>query len=186
MLEAVFPVFLVEMNDGFGVAVSAVGVSTRDQRFAQRLVVVDFAIEDDPERAVLVAHGLVAGGEIHDAEPAHADADAILRIYPLVVRPAMGHHVTHLAQDRWISLRVFLKLEESGYSTHSGLSISSWLTAQDQGARTWFRGLARVRCCRRRMFSAYLAHTSIRIFPPVASETRPRCHAIGLRCPQPV
>src|SRR6266699_3828278 len=124
MLDAVFPVFLIQMKDGFSIAVSAVGVSTGDQWFAQRLVVVDFAIEDHPERAVLVAHGLVAGGEIHDAEPAHADADAILRIDPLVVRPAMGHNVTHLAQDHGIGLRVFLKLEESGYSTHSVLSVS--------------------------------------------------------------
>ena len=41
---------------------------------AQRAVVVDLAVEDDPARAVLVGHRLRAAGEVDDRQPAMAEA----------------------------------------------------------------------------------------------------------------
>src|SRR4030095_16055240 len=57
---------LVEMEDGLGVAAGAVAVAARFESRPERGVVVDLAVEDDPDRAVLVAHRLpaaAAGGE---------------------------------------------------------------------------------------------------------------------------
>ena len=44
---------------------------------AQLAIVVDLAVEDHPDRAVLVADRLMAAGEIDDAQPAHAERRAI-------------------------------------------------------------------------------------------------------------
>ena len=41
-------------------------------------VIVDFAVEDDPDRSVFVRERLVPGGEIHDAQPAMAEARMVV------------------------------------------------------------------------------------------------------------
>ncbi len=54
-------------------SVSECGAEPMAARFelgAQLGEVVDLAVEDDPDRAVLVGHRLIAGGEIDDAQPA--------------------------------------------------------------------------------------------------------------------
>ena len=63
-------------------------------------VVVDLAVEDDPDRSVLVRHRLLAVLEIDDAQPPHAEADALAEIDALVVGPAMHHRAAHGADCR--------------------------------------------------------------------------------------
>ena len=106
MLDAVLAVFLVEMNDGFGVALGAITVATSDQMLAQRPVIVDLAVEDDPDRTVFIADGLMAGGKVDDAKAAHAQADLALREDAVVVRTAVGHDVAHAPQNAGIDVRV--------------------------------------------------------------------------------
>src|SRR5215467_10036326 len=48
VLHAVTAVFLVKVNNGFSIAMRPVGVTVRDQLFAQLEVIVDFAVVDDP------------------------------------------------------------------------------------------------------------------------------------------
>ena len=69
---------------------------------AQRQVVVDLAVEDDLDGAVLVGHRLVGGRrEVDDRQPAEAEADVALRRQPeaLAVRPAVHHRVAHPGED---------------------------------------------------------------------------------------
>ena len=61
----------------------------------QLLVVVDLAVEDDPDRAVLVRDRLVAAVEIDDAEAAHAERDAVADVHTLIVGAAMRHGAAH-------------------------------------------------------------------------------------------
>jgi len=70
MLDASFAILFEEVDDRFRVAVGAVLMAFGDQGLAQGAVVVDFAVEDDPERAIFVGDGLVAGFEVDDAEAA--------------------------------------------------------------------------------------------------------------------
>src|SRR5207302_1261047 len=58
-------------------------------------VVVDFAVEDHLQRAVFIADGLIAAGEIDDGQAAVRQADARLRPDPLRIGPAMGKTIRH-------------------------------------------------------------------------------------------
>src|SRR5450432_1485037 len=83
------------MNERFGVAVGLKAMALGDQLCAQRLVIVDLAVEDHPERAVLIRNGLMAGAEVNDAETAHADGAAAFDMEAFVVRTAMANPVAH-------------------------------------------------------------------------------------------
>ena len=49
------------MHDGLGVGMRAQRVAARFDNLGQFFVVVDFAVEGDPDGAVFVGEGLVAG-----------------------------------------------------------------------------------------------------------------------------
>src|ERR1039458_1906426 len=91
---------------------------------AQRPVVVDLTVENDPDRTVFIANGLMAGGEVDNAEAAHAEADPPLREEPVVVRTAVGNEVAHASQNARIDVRVSAELKYSHNSTHAVFSPS--------------------------------------------------------------
>ncbi len=72
MLEAAFAPLFVTVDDDFGVGVRAEMVAARFERRAEMREIVDFAVEDDADRAVFVVDGLMAAAEIDDAQAAHA------------------------------------------------------------------------------------------------------------------
>ena len=86
---------LVQMDDRFRIAFGAEHVAAPRQQPPKLPVVVDLAVEHDPDRAVLVRHGLLAVLEIDDAQAPHAEADALAEIDALVVRSAMRHRTAH-------------------------------------------------------------------------------------------
>ncbi len=57
------------MGDDLGIAMRGEGVSAAAQLLAQLAVVVDLAIEDNCDGAVLVVNGLVAGLQVDDSQP---------------------------------------------------------------------------------------------------------------------
>ena len=63
-------------------------------------VVVDLAVEDDPDRAVFVDERLMAGRQIDDAQPAVAERRLIVHEQPGIVRPAMRDDVAHPRRAR--------------------------------------------------------------------------------------
>ena len=62
--------------------------------------VVDLAVEDDPDRAVLVAERLIAGRQIDDAEPPVAEADAGADVEAVRVGAAMRDRRGHRGEAR--------------------------------------------------------------------------------------
>ena len=64
------------MDDDFGVRVGAERVTAREQFGADLGEVVNLAVEDDLDRAVLVRERLIARGQIDDAQAPMAEADA--------------------------------------------------------------------------------------------------------------
>jgi hypothetical protein len=99
-VDHLLPVVLVQVDEGFGVAARAKPVAPALQLRAERVVVVDLAVEDDHDRAVLVGDRLVPAGHVDDAEPAHADRDARADVAPFVVGPAMKDGAAHGAKSR--------------------------------------------------------------------------------------
>ena len=82
-------------------------------------MVVDFTVENDPDRTVFIADGLMSGGEVNNAEAAHSQADPALRVKAIVVWTAMSHDVTHASQDAGIDVRILPELKYSCNSTHT-------------------------------------------------------------------
>src|ERR1041385_2462112 len=106
------------MDDRLCIAVGAVAMPERLQRSSELGMIVDFAIEDDPDCAGLIADRLMSAGNINNAETAHSNADRAIRINALVIRPTMCHRATHPAYDAGISALVLTELHHSGNATH--------------------------------------------------------------------
>ena len=88
------------MDDGFRIALGAEAMAGAFQPLPQGAEVVDLAVEDDPHRAVFVAHRLPSAGEVEDGQPAVSQGDAGQRValgdvLALAVRPAMAQHGDH-------------------------------------------------------------------------------------------
>ena len=64
----------------------------------QLLVVVDLAVLDDVDGAVLVRDRLVAALEVDDREPARREPDAALQEHAVRVGAAMDERCAHLGQ----------------------------------------------------------------------------------------
>src|SRR5450631_2979697 len=106
------------MNDSFRVAMGRVTMASRDELFAQGGVVVDFSVEDDPEGAIFVADGLVAGRQIDDAEAPHAQAHGTVRVHALIVGSAVHHRLAHSPDGSGVDPLVLRKPHYPGNSTH--------------------------------------------------------------------
>jgi hypothetical protein len=75
-IHAALAPLLVAMDDDLGVGARAEAMAVRDEFGADLGEVVDLAVEDDLDRAVLVAERLVAGRQVDDAQAAVPEADA--------------------------------------------------------------------------------------------------------------
>ena len=84
-------------------------------------MVVDFAVEDDGRRPVLVEHRLLAAAQVDDTKPPMAQPHLALDETARVVGPAMGESVGH-PLDRHPIHRVGLdEIYDPADSTHSSL-----------------------------------------------------------------
>ncbi len=67
-------------------------------------VVVAFAVEDDPDRTILVGNGLIPAAHINDGKAAHRQPDAGGFMEAVAVRPAMGNGRVHFFKQRVLGL----------------------------------------------------------------------------------
>ena len=88
--DAIRPVLLVGVQDGFGVAAGAVSMAGLFEGGTEIGVIEDLAVIGDPEGAVFVGHGLVAAGDIDDAEAAVAQGGEGIAVVAGAVRAAMA------------------------------------------------------------------------------------------------
>ncbi len=108
-LDAAWTEVLVEVDDHLGVRARREAVAACDEVRAQLAVVVDLAVLDYVDRAVLVADRLVPGIEVDDGQPAESERNAgsvvvLGDVKSLVIRPAVledaGHPRECVAVDR--------------------------------------------------------------------------------------
>src|SRR5258705_4817383 len=96
------------MHDNFRVGLRTNPVTPALELIAEGLEVVDLPVVDDPDGPVLVRDRLVAGLEIDDAQPAHAERRVVVVIGALVIRSAMpegsGHPLQRAASVRHASI----------------------------------------------------------------------------------
>src|SRR5215467_7649111 len=106
-------VLFIKMNNCFGVALGAIVMALRLQLLPQLRVIVDFPVEDDPNRSIFIANGLVPGSEVHDAQPPHAKPYAARNKKAIVVRPSVRHRRTHLAEPVEFYVRLAPEFQNS-------------------------------------------------------------------------
>ena len=68
LLDAGVAVLFVGVDDGFGVGLGAEAMAAGLELAAELAMVVDLAVEDDPDRAVFVGHRLLAAGPVDDRQ----------------------------------------------------------------------------------------------------------------------
>ena len=88
-LDAILAPLLPRMDDDLGVALGPEDVAEARELGDQLLVVVDLAVVDDDDAAVLVEQRLLPRRQIDDRQPAVAETDAGLDVQPDFVRSAM-------------------------------------------------------------------------------------------------
>src|SRR2546428_4120297 len=89
------------------------------EQAAQRLVVIEFAVEDDPHRAVLVRYRLVAGRNVDDAEPPIPQPNPSSHIKSVAVWSPMGEHVRHPLERGLLDGGVWIvNATDSAHITH--------------------------------------------------------------------
>ena len=86
---------LVEVGDHLGVALGREAVPRRSSVAAQLAIVVDLAVEDDDDGAVLVVDRLIARLEVDHPQAPDAQADAVLGMQTGRVRAAMDLPLAH-------------------------------------------------------------------------------------------
>src|ERR1044071_5442500 len=90
-------------------------------------VVVNLAIEDDTDCAVLVENRLVAAGQIDDAEAAVSESDVAAHEESLTVRTAVAERGRHPAQQVLIDPRGTIGQTDSCDSTHRAARVDEHL-----------------------------------------------------------
>lgn len=112
----------VQVDQRFGVADGFELVPVAHQVGAKFLIIVDFSVEHDPQGAVLIGNGLMAGVEIDNAQTAHPDTAAAIDMVALVIRTAMPDLIAHGSQSS--QLRGLVTKQDSGDPTHTASSLS--------------------------------------------------------------
>src|SRR5688572_23530266 len=107
----------VEVDDRFGVTAGLKRVAAALEIAAQLAVVVDLAVEDNPDRPVFVRDRLMTAFEVDDAQAAHAERHAIAEIDPFVVRTAVHDRGAHAADIR-LGYRGSIPAHDSGNAAH--------------------------------------------------------------------
>ena len=74
MRDELRPFLLVEVDDGLGIAMGAKLVAGAFEPAAEVAEVVDFTVENDPDRAVFVREGLLPTCHVDNGKPAMAKA----------------------------------------------------------------------------------------------------------------
>jgi hypothetical protein len=110
---------LVEVDDRLGVACAREPMTACTQFPSKRVKVEDLAVEHKFRGADLIGAGLMAAGEIDNAEPTHAEGNpATVEVTRLVWAP-MTHHVRHCEQTLSRNRRIgWLDASDAAYSAH--------------------------------------------------------------------
>jgi hypothetical protein len=107
------------VNDDLRVTSSVEDVSERLQFGDQRLVVIDLAVVDDDDRAVLVVKRLLSRGDVDDGEAPMTETDAGLDVHALAVGSPVRLRVVHALQQRTIDVPPNSSVEKAGDAAHT-------------------------------------------------------------------
>src|SRR5207253_9471520 len=122
--DEVEPVVLVEVNDDLGVGPGIKAVAPRLQLPAQLGEIVDLAVEDRPDVAILAVDRLLPGVDVDDREPTHCEAGVALEIVPCVVGTPVDEGLAHRAKRLGLHGTIRLRIELTDDAAHCELSVA--------------------------------------------------------------
>src|SRR5262245_35462107 len=98
------------------------------QGFANGLVIVDFAVVDNPNSAATVPHRLVAAGQVDNAEPAHSKGEVFSDPRTFVIRSTMrdGHIHRVDCSQQLLSSKTARYADNATHRVFSSESLSLW------------------------------------------------------------
>src|SRR4029453_190722 len=122
VLPATVAFLFVEMEDGLRITPRAVPVAARFQAGTEGGVIVDLTVVGDPDGLVLVRHGLMPTGDIHDRQPSVAQPHWAFNPQALAVRATAAEERGHAIQARLLYGVTGVQAEDACDATHSPLT----------------------------------------------------------------
>ena len=114
------------MDPELGIAPGGERMASREEFLLELGVLEDLAVLGHPDRAVLIAEGLAAAGEVDDRQPARSQGQPRLDVDVLVVGSAVGDRTGHRQEPRCGKFPMASEIDCSGNATHgSRLSPAS-------------------------------------------------------------
>src|SRR5580704_8991284 len=121
------------MDDHFRVALGLKNVAFAQEKGTQLLIVVDFAIENDLDRSVLIRDGLMAPLQVDDRKPAKTETYRTRDVVAVIVWPAMVDGVRHGLDEFGRHCRLIAQHQFSADSTHIlNLTAPNWRSPPDR------------------------------------------------------
>ena len=106
------------MQEALGVGAAVELVALGLELGAKLLEVVDLAVEDDDDAAVLICHGLGAGlSQVEDRQAAEAEGDAAVDKLAAHVGTTMDDAVHHLGEHLGLVIRPTDKTDKTAHNT---------------------------------------------------------------------
>src|ERR1700733_10985391 len=94
-------------------------VAIRNQLLAERCIVVNFSVQQSPNRSIFITDGLATTRNVNDAQAAVTKADSHADINALVVRSTMTQRLVHPAYRFSRHRAALIEFEDSANSTHT-------------------------------------------------------------------
>src|SRR5260370_209570 len=92
MMNAVFAVLFIQMQNGFCIAVGGITMALPCQQRAEIRIVVDFTVNHNPDAAVLISHRLMSSSNINETGPAERPRQRSRIPNPPHPRPPLPTH----------------------------------------------------------------------------------------------
>jgi len=118
-------VVLVEVNEAFAIPSVLKPVASMDEIAAELAVVVEFAVDDGPDAAVLVVQRLTPAGRVDDHQPAMTQGRSPLVVLTDVVRAPMGQEAKHALEAVMLFGSQVFGGDDSGYAAHAFMFLGS-------------------------------------------------------------
>ena len=106
------------MHDDFGIGLTLEDMPFGEEEFAQLLVVINLAVENDPDIVVFVGQRLMAALDVNNAQTPHGQADILFDEEAFVVGPSMRDSSIHAGQHVTLDVPVAIGKEDAADSTH--------------------------------------------------------------------
>ena len=110
-----------------------------DQLPAQCPVVVDLAVEDEHERAILVAEGLVRPGEIDDGQTPETQGGPAVFEIPFGIGAAVCDGIGHGDDDGAVVVSLVVLVDKADKAAHKGSFLKARVKKREKLAKllTW-------------------------------------------------